>query len=119
MPPALGDPRLDLSVTPAEELRDRLSEGSLISKPGLKGGRAISCFVARHHGARRGAEKIGKLRLREVRVAAVAFEIVGYGPSVEMHHGDMKNRRRERASGNLRHEPGGRRKSYPIGKLTN
>jgi hypothetical protein len=32
-------------------------------------------------------------------VAAVAFEIVGYGPSVEMHHGDMKNERREKGVG--------------------
>src|ERR1700680_4401050 len=108
LPPASSNSRLDLFVAPAEELRDRLAEGSLISEPGLKRGSAVSCFVARNHGARRGAQKVGKLRLREVRVAAVALEVVGYGPSVEMHHGDMKNRRRERGVGKQA-KPGGRR----------
>src|ERR1700680_200359 len=47
---------------------------------------------------------------------AVAFEIVGYGPSVEMHHGDMKSMRRKGASGSVPHLPRGTRDSYPAGE---
>src|ERR1700739_2730032 len=37
---SLSNLRLNLSVAPAENLRDRLSEGRLIGKPGLKRRRA-------------------------------------------------------------------------------
>src|SRR6202049_4780764 len=52
LPPASSNSRLDLFVAPAEELRDRLSEGSLISEPGLKRGRAVSCLLPRNKGGR-------------------------------------------------------------------
>src|SRR6202011_5733157 len=99
---------LDRLVSAAEELRDGLSKGSLVGEAGFQRRDAEPRLVARDLGRRRGAQEIGKLRSAQVRLAAVAAQVVFNWPSVEMHHGEMKNMRRER--GGLEREMFRRRK---------
>jgi hypothetical protein len=91
--PPLCDLLLDLLVPAAEERADGDAKGGLISKSGLKGGSAVPGFVARHLHARRGAEKIGKLRLSQMCVAAITAEVVIKRSSVYGFHGSTKKRR--------------------------
>ena len=91
--PPLCDLLRDLLAPPAEECADGDAKGCLVSKPGLKGRRAVPGFVARYLHARRGAEEIGKFRLSEVRMSAITAEVVIKWPSVNVCHGSTKNRR--------------------------
>jgi hypothetical protein len=96
-PPApLGYFLRDLLATAAEERADRNAESSFVGKAGFKRRRALPGFIARHLHARRGAEEVGKPRLREVGVPAITAEVVIEGPSVKMCHGNTKDRRREK-----------------------
>jgi hypothetical protein len=83
----------DFLAPAAEERADGDAKGGLVSKPGLKGRRAVPGFVARNLHARRGAEEIGKPRLSQVRVAAITAEVIIKWPSVTVFHGSTKNRR--------------------------
>jgi hypothetical protein len=91
--PPLCDLLRDLLAPAAEELADRNAKGGLVSKAGLKGRRTVPGFVARYFHARRGAEEISKPRLSQVRVAAIAAEVVIKWPSMGVCHGSTKNRR--------------------------
>jgi hypothetical protein len=91
--PPLCDLLRDLLAPAAEERADGDAKGRLVSKPGLKGRRAVPGFVARHLHARRGAEEIGKPRLSQMRVAAISAEVVIKWPSVYVFHGSTKKRR--------------------------
>jgi hypothetical protein len=92
-PPPLCDLLRDLLVPAAEELADRNAKGGLVSQPSFEGRGAAPGLVARHLYARRGAEEIGKVFLSQMRVAAIAAEVVIEWPSVSMCHGSTKNRR--------------------------
>jgi hypothetical protein len=92
-PPPPCDLFRDLLVSAAEELADGNAKRGLVSQPGFEGRRAAPGFVAGHLHARRGAEEIGKRRLTQVRMPAIAAEIVIEWPSVSMCHGSTKNRR--------------------------
>jgi hypothetical protein len=92
-PPPPCDLFRDLLAPAAKEHADGNAKSRLVSKPGLKGRRAVPGFVARYLHARRGAKEISKLRLRQVRVAAISAEVVFKWPSVNVCHGSTKNRR--------------------------
>jgi hypothetical protein len=92
-PPPLCDLLRDFLAPAAEERADGNAKGRLVSKPGLKGRRAVPGLVARHLHARRSAEEIGKPRLSQMRVAAITAEVVIKWPSVYGFHGSTKNRR--------------------------
>src|SRR5262245_46657939 len=85
--PPLCDLFRDLIAPAAEERADRNPKGGLVSKPGLKGRRAVPGFVARHLDARGGTEEIGKPRLGQVRMAAITAEVVIEWLSVKVCHG--------------------------------
>ena len=97
--PPLCDLLRDLLAPAAEERTDGNAKGGLVSKPGLKGRRAVPGFVARHLHARRGAEEISKPRLSKVRMPAITAEVVIGWLSVKVCHGNTKNRRREKGVG--------------------
>jgi hypothetical protein len=101
-PPPPCDLFRDLLAPAAEERADGNAKGGLVSKPGLKGRRAIAGLVARYLHARRGAEEISKPRLSQVRVAAISAEVVIKWPSVNVCHGCTKNRRLAGSSGRER-----------------
>jgi hypothetical protein len=92
-PPPLCYPLRDLLAPAPEELADRNAKRGFVSKPGLKGRRAVPGFVTRHLHARRGAEEIGKPRLGEVRMPAISAEVIIKWSSVGVCHCSTKNRR--------------------------
>jgi len=97
-PAPLGYFLRDLLATAPEKRADRNAEGSFVGKASFKGRSALPGFIARHLHARRGAEEIGKARLGQVGMPAITAEVVIERPSVNVCHGNTKDRRRERAS---------------------
>lgn len=92
-PPPPCDLFRDLLAPAAEERADGNAKSRLVCQPGLKGRSAVAGFIARYLHARRGAEEISKLRLSQVRVAAISAEVVFKRPSVGVCHCSTKNRR--------------------------
>lgn len=92
-PPSPCDLLRDLLIPAAEELADGNAERGFVSQPGFEGRRAAPGFVAGYLDARRGAEKIAKALLSQMRVAAITAEVVIEWPSVGVCHGSTKNRR--------------------------
>jgi hypothetical protein len=95
-PAALGHFLRDLLAPAAEERADRNPESSLIGESGFKRGCPSPRFIARHLHACRGAEEIGKCCLGQMGMPAITAEVVIEGPSVNVRHGNTKDRRRER-----------------------